>query len=94
VDLKDLKFFIAVYESGGFSSASRSLSTVQSNVSTRIQELEEALGGGPLFERRWRSVVPTANGDRFYVYAKELMSQIDYGQRMFKRPVQAEPPKM
>lgn len=84
MDQKDLKFFVAVYETRGFSSAAKLLGTVQSNVSTRIQELEETLGG-TLLERRWRNVVPTAMGNKFYAYAKEMVTKLEYGERIFRR---------
>jgi len=84
MDLKDLRYFIAVYETHGFSRASQFLGTVQSNVSARIQVLERSIGA-PLFERRWRSVVPTSKGDQFYGYAKQVMVALDNVERAFKR---------
>jgi DNA-binding transcriptional LysR family regulator len=83
LELKDMKFFIAVYEQRGFSSASKFLGTVQSNVSARILGLEDALGE-PLFERRWRSVVPTSKGDKFYAYAKGVIATVDDGDHFFR----------
>ena len=43
MDLRDLQYFVAVYEAQGFSRASRFLNTVQSNVSARIRLLERSL---------------------------------------------------
>lgn len=83
MDLKDLRFFIAVYEAKGFSRASEVLGTVQSNVSARIIELERSMGG-PLFERQWRRVIPTAKGDKFYSYAKHFLAQIQNAERTFR----------
>jgi DNA-binding transcriptional LysR family regulator len=76
MDLKDLKFFVAVYEAKGFSKASEFLGTVQSNVSARILNLEGALGG-PLFERRWRRVVPTDKGVKLYEHAKDILAHTE-----------------
>jgi LysR family nitrogen assimilation transcriptional regulator len=73
MDLKDLKYFVAVYEARGFSRASDALGTVQSNVSTRVKQLERLLGV-LLFERRYRDVVPTAKGEQLYNRAKELIA--------------------
>lgn len=73
MDLKDLKYFVAVYEAKGFSRASDALGTVQSNVSTRVKQLEKLLGV-PLFERRYRHVVPTPKGEQLYGHAKELIA--------------------
>lgn len=76
MDVKDLKYFVAVYETGGFSRASFSLGTVQSNVSARIRGLEKCLGG-PLFERRHRGIVPTQRGDKLYGHAKQVIAALD-----------------
>jgi len=84
MDLKDMLFFVAVYETKGFSSAAQILGTVQSNVSARILALEDAMGGDPLFERRWRTVVPTAKGVKFYAYAKDVLAKLDDGARTFR----------
>ena len=80
MDVKDLKYFIAVYEAKGFSRACDALGTVQSNVSTRIRSLEEFFGV-PLFERRHRIVVPTATGDRLYAHAKAVMESLELTER-------------
>jgi DNA-binding transcriptional LysR family regulator len=76
VDVKDLRHFVAVYETKSFSQASRSLGTVQSNVSARIRGLEKSLGVS-LFERRYRAVVPTERGNVLYGHAKQLIASLD-----------------
>jgi len=86
MDVKDLRFFVAVYETKGFSSASRNLGTVQSNVSARIRGLERSLGV-PLFERRYRAIVPTESGDKLYGHAKYLIATLDDTEREIKPPV-------
>jgi len=72
VDIKDLECFIAVYESRAFSKAASVLLTAQSNVSTRIGALERHLGV-MLFERRYRGIVPTLHGSRFYAAARRVV---------------------
>lgn len=76
MNVRDLKVFVAVYEKKGFSKASKSLGTVQSNVSTRIRSLETSRGVR-LFERRYRAVVPTQNGEKLYCYAKQVIATLD-----------------
>lgn len=83
MDVKDLRFFVAVYETKGFSQACAVLGTVQSNVSARIRNLEVFIGA-PLFERRYRSIVPTEKGDRLYGHAKNLIATIDHTARLIK----------
>ena len=80
MDVKDLRYFIAVYEAEGFSRASRELGTVQSNVSARIRSLEGSLGL-PLFERRYRRVAPTAGGDKLYRHAKKVLTSLSEAER-------------
>jgi DNA-binding transcriptional LysR family regulator len=85
MDVNDLRHFIAVYEAKGFSRASRVIGTVQSNVSGRIRILEKFLGV-PLFERRYRAVVPTESGERLYGYAKQVVAVIDQAAREIRPP--------
>jgi LysR family transcriptional regulator, cell division regulator len=76
MDIKDLRYFIAVYEEGGFARAGVVLETVQSNVSARIRRLEIALGV-QLFERRRRGIVVTDKGEKLYRHAKRVIALVD-----------------
>jgi len=86
MDVKDLRCFIAVYETGGFSRGARAIDTVQSNVSTRIRKLELAIGG-ELFERRHRSVVPTTKGRMLYDYARRILAIVQECEQALRQPV-------
>lgn len=83
MDVKDLRYFIAVYEAKGFSRACGTLGTVQSNVSARIRSLEEFFGVA-LFERRHRTVVPTEHGERLYGHAKEVVATVEHSERVIR----------
>lgn len=76
MEVKDLRYFIAVYEANNFAQASAALHTVQSNVSAHIRKLEQFLGVA-LFERHRRGAVPTEQGDRLYRYAKNVVALMD-----------------
>ena len=76
MDIKDLRYFIAVYEEGGFARAGVLLETVQSNVSARIRRLEIALGV-QLFERHRRGIVVTDKGEKLYRHAKRVIALMD-----------------
>jgi DNA-binding transcriptional LysR family regulator len=76
MEVKDLRFFVAVYEARNFAQASAALHTVQSNVSAHIRKLEEFLGEA-LFERHRRGAVPTEKGERLYRYAKTVIALVD-----------------
>ena len=43
-NLDDLSFFVAVVDTGGFSSAARAMGARKAQVSRRVQELERSLG--------------------------------------------------
>jgi len=68
VDADDLRVFEAVVRLGSMSRAAVALNTVQSNVTSRIRVLEEALGVA-LFARHARGVSPTAAAQRLLPYA-------------------------
>ena len=76
MEVKDLRYFVAVYEAKNFAQASTALHTVQSNVSAHIRKLEQFLGVA-LFERHRRGAVPTDRGERLYRYAKKVIALVD-----------------
>jgi len=67
-----LKSFIAIAETGTFSSAAETVGRTQSAVSLQIKKLEESLGC-LLFERTNRSVALTEQGEIFLGYAKRII---------------------
>jgi DNA-binding transcriptional LysR family regulator len=71
MDASDLKVFEAVARLGGIGRAAQELNTVQSNVTARVQSLEQELGTR-LFERHARGVTITAAGRRLLPYAAEI----------------------
>ncbi len=83
LDLKDLRCFVAVYETRGFARAAAALTTAQSNVSVRVLRLEQLIGA-PLFERRHRSILPTAKGELLYRHAKRVFTEIEELEATFK----------
>ncbi len=67
-----LRTFEAVVEEGGVLAASRRLNTVQSNVTTRIKNLEEELGVA-LFHRTGRGLELAAPGRVLLDYARRML---------------------
>lgn len=76
MDVRQLKYFVQVVESGSFSSASRQLFIAQPALSTQVARLEDEVGK-PLLVRSVRGVVPTENGQALYHHAKFVLRQID-----------------
>lgn len=72
MDLGALRIFVAVAEEGSISKAARRLDYVQSNVTARIQHLEQELAT-PLFYRRQRGMALTAAGRTLLGYAERLL---------------------
>lgn len=73
LDLDLLRCFLAVAESGGFTSAARRLNLSQSAVSLKIQRLESLLGR-LLFTRTSRSLKLTPEGEILLDYARRLLA--------------------
>jgi DNA-binding transcriptional LysR family regulator len=72
IDLTALEIFKAVAEQGGITKAAIRLHRVQSNVTTRVKQLEERLGT-KLFLRGNRRLVLSAEGKRLLGYADRLL---------------------
>ena len=72
IDLTALEIFKAVAEQGGIAKAAARLHRVQSNVTTRVKQLEERLGT-KLFLRGNRRLVLSAEGKRLLGYADRLL---------------------
>lgn len=76
MDLDALAIFRAVVREGGVVRAAASLHRVQSNVTTRIKQLEHRLGV-KLFERQGRRLALTKQGEVLLVYAERLLRLAD-----------------
>ena len=72
MDLLGLETFCAVVDEGGVLAASRTLHTVQSNVTTRIKRLEEELGA-KVFFRKGRGLSLTPAGRVLLDYARKML---------------------
>ncbi|NMP30195.1 LysR family transcriptional regulator [Thalassotalea sp. M1531] len=74
MDLKSLKYFIAVYENMSFSAAAKHCYIAQPSISSAVAQLESLLST-TLFTRHARGVKPTADGEKLYPLAKKLIGQ-------------------
>lgn len=72
MDLVELSIFKAVAEQGGITKAAAALHRVQSNVTTRVKQLEERLGT-KLFNRQGRKLVLSSEGKVLLAYADRLL---------------------
>jgi DNA-binding transcriptional LysR family regulator len=76
MDLDDLLIFRTVVDSGGITRAAERLHRVQSNVTTRIRQLEEKLGT-PLFLREGKRLHLSPAGHTLLPYAQRLLALAD-----------------
>jgi len=72
MDLVALQIFKTVAEEGGITRAAAKLHRVQSNVTTRVKQLEASLGT-PLFLRQNRRLTLSPEGRRLLAYADQLL---------------------
>lgn len=79
LSIDELRAFVAVFESGGFTLASKRLAITTNAVSLRIQKLEEALGI-QLFVRTTRSVVPTDAARAFFERVSRVLDELEAAQ--------------
>ena len=76
IDLDSLDIFRAVATEGGIIKAAQKLNRVQSNVTTRIKQLEQRLGR-PLFRKQGRGLVLSPEGELLLSYAQRLFRLAD-----------------
>jgi LysR family tcuABC transcriptional regulator len=76
MDLRQLRYFAQIVESGSFSKASRCLFIAQPALSQQLAKLEDEVGK-PLLQRTAKGVTPTDNGLALYHHARFLLRQMD-----------------
>ena len=85
MDLSDLRIFGAVVREGGVTRAAERLHRVQSNVTTRIRQLEEDLGA-PLFIREGKRLHLAPAGQVLLGYADRLLALADEARAAVQDP--------
>jgi DNA-binding transcriptional LysR family regulator len=83
IDLDSLEIFRAVVQEGGVIRAAAKLNRVQSNVTTRIKQLEERLGKR-LFRKQGRSLALSPEGELLLSYAQRLFRIADEAEHELK----------
>lgn len=72
LDLDSLQIFKAVVDFNGITNAAAQLNRVQSNITTRVKNLEQRLGVD-LFQRSGGKLTPTTEGKLLYEYSEKLL---------------------
>lgn len=86
VELRHLRYFIAVAKHGSFNRAAQALHLTQPALSRQVKDLEEELSV-PLFVRGKNAVTLTTAGDSFYEEAREIIARAELAvQRIRNEP--------
>ncbi|MGD9019868.1 MAG: selenium metabolism-associated LysR family transcriptional regulator, partial [Desulfuromonadales bacterium] len=76
MDLRQIKIFVAIAETGSFSAAADAVALTQSTVSQHISSLEEEMEV-PLFNRLSRGISLTTGGTLFLRHARRILRESD-----------------
>ncbi|MCS0497737.1 LysR substrate-binding domain-containing protein [Ancylobacter sp. MQZ15Z-1] len=76
MDLRQLKYFVQIAESGNFSRAAEVLRIAQPSLSQQMKNLEDELGVDLLL-RHARGVTPTDMGQQFYDHARRILQEVE-----------------
>ncbi|OZI60596.1 LysR substrate-binding domain-containing protein [Bordetella genomosp. 11] len=84
MELRHLRYFIALAGSLNFTRAAERVHVTQSTLSHQVRQLEDEVGQ-PLFERIGKRVVMTPAGESFLAYASRALKEVDMGLGELKR---------
>src|SRR5215831_16180825 len=89
VELRQLRYFLAVAEELNFSRAARRLNMAQPPLSVAIRQLEQEVGA-PLFLRNSREVKLTESGAAFLDGARRTLAEADAAVTAARRAAEGE----
>lgn len=85
MELRELRYFLAVHETGSVTGAARRCFISQPSISAAIAALERELGA-VLFVRHRKGVAPTAAADALYVRARQVVDDALSLKALFAAP--------
>jgi len=85
MNIRELRYFAAVYRERNLTVAARTCFVSQPSISTAITNLEAELGT-TLFIRHKKGVAPTASAEQFHAVARRIIDEADAARSLFRKP--------
>lgn len=85
MDIRELRYFAAVYRERNLTAAACTCFVSQPSISTAITHLEAELGT-TLFIRHKKGVAPTASAEQFHALARRIIDEADAARSLFRKP--------
>ncbi|TYL83765.1 LysR family transcriptional regulator [Bradyrhizobium cytisi] len=85
MDIRELRYFAAVYRERNLTAAARTCFVSQPSISTAITNLEAELGT-TLFIRHKKGVAPTASAEQFHALARRIIDEAEAARSLFRKP--------
>ncbi|MHA6729195.1 LysR substrate-binding domain-containing protein [Devosia sp. A369] len=83
LDLRRVRYFVSIVDSGSMSAASRKLHIAQPALSHHMAELERLVGFA-LLDRLPRGVRPTERGALLYAHAQRIVREVEEAERVMR----------
>lgn len=93
MEIRTVRYFLAVVDTGSVSAASRELHVAQPSLSRQIRQLENALGVDLFVRHRGRLHLSSA-GERLVPIARDLVTRFDHAVAAMRTLAQGEEPRL
>src|SRR6202048_2748031 len=85
MDIRELRYFSAVFRERNLTAAARRCFISQPSISAAITNLEAELGTA-LFIRHKKGVAPTQAAEKFHAVARRIIDDADAARNLFRKP--------
>jgi DNA-binding transcriptional LysR family regulator len=85
MDIRELRYFAAVFQERNLTAAARRSFVSQPSISAAIGALEAELGT-TLFIRHVKGVTPTAAAEQFHAIARRIIDEAEAARNLFRKP--------
>jgi DNA-binding transcriptional LysR family regulator len=85
MDIRELRYFAAVFRERNLTAAARRCFISQPSISAAITNLEVELGA-TLFIRHKKGMAPTQAAEQFYLVARRIIDEADAAKNLFRKP--------